>query len=223
MIDFVRTHADADNQDAPDSSLTVYGRMAYNDILSRRGDWPHLEARYTLTTVGGTSTYLFTSLSSTDLERVTAIVDSGNSRQRLVYLTPEDADVYFPPTGAQGTPTAYTIRGSNTIELFPTPNAAGSYTVRGFRNETSWPNGAGSSPDLPRVYDEAICWFMLAQYFIAQEDPQLSQMYLTEYETQVSRYLGSQKAKRPRPNVVGGNNRTFGPRFIDRVRSYLEQ
>ena len=41
MCAFVRTHADADSIDAPTSSLTVYARMAYNDILARGFDGHH--------------------------------------------------------------------------------------------------------------------------------------------------------------------------------------
>lgn len=223
MCTFVRTHADTDTVDAPATSLTVYARMAYNDILSRRTGWPHLQVEYTLTTVAGTATYAFTSLSAPGIEQVTAIVDRGNSRSRLYYMTQTDADLYF-PNDVRGTPTAYSIIGDGTIKLYPTPAAAGSYAVRGFRAETAWPVSAGAEPDLPRQFDEAICWFMLAQYFLAQEDPQLSGLYMAEYEQMVSRITNDQqsKHKKPRPNVMGGNNLNHGPSFMDRIRSFTE-
>lgn len=227
MCTYVRLQADADINDAPLGTLTVYARMAYNDILSRRRGWPHLEVAYTLTTVGAQASYALSALNVTGMDSVTAIVDNQIVGSRLFYTTRSDADWYYGnPTAPSATnATAWTMSGDQTIVLFPTPATSGkTYTVRGFRSETSWPTTAGSVADLPRVFDEPICQFMLAQYYMSQEDIGNYQTYLQHYEMQVSRFVKSEttKSNAPRPLVVGGNNRSYGPTFLQRQKGGLE-
>lgn len=226
MQTFVRTHADADNTDAPSSSLTVFARMAYNDILARRQGWPHLAVNYVLTTTPNQSDYAFSgnAFSFADLDIVSAVVDESNQNRRLLSITRQDADLVYGGTNSQGSTSAvhYTIVG-DVLTLFPKPTSAKTYLVRGFRNPASWPAGGGSVPDLPRVFDEAICWYMLSQYFLGQEDTQLASMYLNEYQEQVERWAKSEIAKSslPRPNVMGGANRYSGG-LLRRVSGMLE-
>lgn len=225
MCAFVRTHADADTTDAPTSSLTVYGRMAYNDILARRSGWPHLEVSYTMTTAVGVAEYPFTGFTAADLDVLTGVIDTTNVGRRLVAITRQDADLLYNGTAtASQTANAvhYTLRGDNVV-LFPTPSSIKSYVVRGYRTPAVWPTTAGSVPDLGRVFDEAICWFMLAQYYLSQEDTQLSSMYMNEYQQQVDRWVKSEtmKTQTPRPNIMGGGN-IGGNGFVRRIRGMLE-
>lgn len=226
MVTFVRAHADADSTDAPSSSLTVYARMAYNDILARRQGWPHLAVNYTLTTINNQATYTFTggSFSVPDLDIVTGVIDQSSLNRRLVAITQQDADLFYGGTAAPKSTNAahYTLSG-NSLTLYPTPSSAKAYLVRGFREPSSWPVSGGDSPDAPRVFDEAICWFMLSQYFLSQEDTQLASMYMNEYQEQVDRWAKSEsnKSNLARPNVMGGQQRaTRG--FEERVRGMLE-
>lgn len=226
MFAFVRTQADADTVDAPDVNLTVYARMAYNDILSRRAAWPHLSVEYSLSTVVGQQDYAFTSISTGDLDRITDVTSTSNLGTRVVYVTPTDATLYFgSPAAPQSIQaTAYTIVKNSTLRFFPKPASVQTYTVVGFKNAATWPAAAGSSPDLPRAFDEAICWFMLSRYYLSQEDQQLATQYMNEYERFVETFLRNETSKRydPRPTVMGGNNRNFTPSFMDRVRGSLE-
>lgn len=224
MCAFVRTHADADTIDAPTSSLTVYARMAYNDILARRSGWPHLEVAYTLTTAANQPEYAFTTFSSPDLDVLTGVIDNANMGRRLVAITRADADLLYSNTSAVGASNAvhYTLRGSNVV-LFPMPTAIKTYLVRGYRAPAEWPTAAGSIPDLPRVFDEAICWFMLSQYYLSQEDAQLASMYMNEYQQQADRWVRSEsmKTQTSKPNIMGGANVGVGG-FTRRVRGMLE-
>lgn len=222
---FVRLQADADTTDAPDGNLLVYARMAYNDILSRRNSWPHLEVRYSLTVTPGTADYLFTTLSTTDMERVTSITAATNLGWRVQYITLTDAMLYYSPTSPAGNQALhYTVVGGNKIKFFPTPSAAQAYFVDGFRTEAAWPTTAGSLADLPRVFDEAIAWYMLAKYYTSQEDQAIAAFYMNEYEMLVNRWVRSETSKEnaPRPSLMGGNNRRGRPAFLDRVRGSLE-
>lgn len=226
MVEFVRTHADADSTDAPTSSLTVYARMAYNDILARKQGWPHLAVNYTLTTIANQASYTFAggSFSVPDLELLTGVIDQSALGRRLVAITQQDADLLYSGSATEKSPNAahYTVGGA-TITLFPTPSSAKAYLVRGFRKPSTWPNGGGSSPDAPRVFDEPICWFMLSQYFLAQEDTPLASMYMNEYQQQVDRLTKSEasKALLARPNIMGGQQ-SVSRGLLDRVRGMLE-
>jgi hypothetical protein len=99
------------------------------------------------------------------------------------------------------------------------------FVVRGQRAATSWPGAVGSVPDLPRLFDEAICMYVLSQYYLSQEDVSLSGYYTQIYENMISRQAGSEAVKRlsSRPAVMGANNRRYwNGAFLNRVRSWLE-
>jgi hypothetical protein len=117
---------------------------------------------------------------------------------------------------------AYTIEGNN-IVLFPTPTATRTYTIRGFRTPATWPAGAGSAPEMPVALHEAICWYMLSSYFMAQEDTQLAGAYLREYEMMVERHLKSETMKEytARVPIMGGQN-FQRPSFGRWVRGMIE-
>lgn len=225
MRTFVRTHADADIVDAPDATLDIYGRIAYNDILARRSTWPHLSVSYTLTTVAGQGRYKLSALSTNNMELVASIVDTTNLGRRLIYMTESDADLAFGTkvSSSTQTATAYTV-SDDEILLYPVPSTSGKlYTVRGFKRADVWPNGAGSIPDLPESLHEAISWFMLSNYFLAQEDVQLAGLYLQEYNQMVERFLRAETTKEfsGRPLVMGGQN--YMPiGFTRYVRGMLE-
>lgn len=224
MQEFVRTHADADAEDAPNSSLEVYGRIAYNDILSRRNGWPHLAVTYNLVTVAGQAEYDLSSFSTTDMDIVTSVVDQVSLGRRLIYISQSDADISFggPVASTSDLAIAYTVRGNQVI-LYPTPSAVKTYRVRGFRTAAAWPNGAGSTPDLPGSLHEAIAWYMLSSYFLAQEDTQLAGVYMQEYETMVDRHLKNETSREysSRVMTMGGQN-TRQPDFTRWVRGSLE-
>lgn len=226
MRQFVRIQADADTVDAPDNSLLIYARMAYNDILNRRAAWPHLSVEYSLNTIAGTQDYLFTAISTGDLERITTVTSTSNLGTRVTYITPTDATLYFgSPAAPQSIQAAsYTIVGNSTLRLYPKPASVQTYQVGGFRFPTTWPTTAGSIADIPHQFDEAICWFMLAKYYTSQEDPALASFYMAEYNTMVELQLKGETVKRnqPRPSLMGGNNRLVAPTFMDRVRGSLE-
>lgn len=227
MVTFVRNHVDADSADAPDSNLTVYARMAYNDILSRAPSWPHLEVTYTLTTVGGTNTYPLSGLSGgANMDVVYAVLDTAGVGTRLVQITRADGDLFFTTASASvnsSNAVAFSIFNDN-IMLYPTPTSVKTYVVRGFRSAAGWPTDAASIPDLPRVFDEAICWYMLSGYYMAQEDPQLAGVYLNEYMGLLDKHIKDQTGKnsRARPTIMGGQVSRINGTFLDRVRGVLE-
>jgi len=208
MITFVRLHADTDEQDAPDASLTVYARAAYNDIRRRVPEWRERHGSDTLTVVAGTDQYALNgaSFASKNIEYVTGV--SGPT-STLVYIPFEQYVLSL-----DGNTTDYSTQEADSfslkngvIYLFPAPTTtAVTYTVYGYTTFTDWPT-AGGDPDLPREFDEAICWYMLAKYYTAQEDLELAQLFENTYEISVGRYILSAMRTGKPTRVLGGGRR----------------
>lgn len=207
MSVFVRTHADTDEIDAPDSTMTVYARAAYNDIRRRVSQWIDNTTSATLTTVADQPSYTLAGLTGATIEYVTGIV---GPTEKLTYITwdnylefEDGPDIDYSNYEAQ----YYTVR-NGIIYLFPKPSSASvSYTVYGYRAFTDWPVGS-EEPDLPREFDEAICWYMLSRYYMSQEEPELAGLYLRDYETAVNRFIASSMRQDSHsPKILGGSRR----------------
>jgi hypothetical protein len=224
IMTFVRAQADADTVDAPTSLLQVHCRVAYNDILSRKNAWDHLEVSYTQTMTPGVDTYLLSGFTGgADMDRIYSVrYLNGGLSHSLTYMTRDDAEIMFGLIAQTGLPTAYTIYNGK-LQVFPAPADAYVMTIRGFRSAADWPNGVGSIPDLPADFHDAIAWYALSGYYTSQEDLQMAGMYMNEYQQQVDRLLSgiAGKNQKPRPMIMGGQSAVPRP-FLDRVKGMLE-
>ena len=223
MVTFVRTQADADAADAPEAMLLVHARVGYNDVLSRRSQWEHFSVKYAEPTVIGTAVYALTGIDAGDLDTISSVsYTTGGVRHRLTYMTLDDAELQFGSDVNQARPVAWTVNAGNLV-LYPTPGEVVDLEIRGFRKAVAWPAGAGSSPDLPDEFHDAIAWYMLSGFYQSQEDLQMAGMYLNEYQQQVDRMVSGYSGKQfsARPLIMGGQ----GPRrrtFLEHVRGQLE-
>jgi hypothetical protein len=190
MISFVRAQADADINDAPDALLTVYARAAYQDIRERVYPWPDKFVEYEFNTVAGQVKYRFTDfVTAPDLKYVVGVMGPTDG---LVYV---DFQTYTELSEGR------TIRSrtreadvfavkDDSLWLYPEPTEAVGYTVFGYRAFADWPQGS-AAPDLPRGFDEAICWYMLAMYHRREEDIEMAGMYSVEFEKAVNRQIAA--------------------------------
>ena len=202
MATFVRTQADTDVTDAPDSSLTVYARAAYRDIQGRVFPWPTKKVEYTLPVLPSTDIYYLENLTGgNDMRFVTSVNDGDDV---LIYVSPERWLELKTAGSSVGTPTVYTVE-NNLLKVWPLPDDNQSYTVTGYRRFADWPSGS-TEPDLPREFDEVICWYMLSRYYRAQEDLELAQMYMQDYEVAVQQQI----ANAMRTSAVSAGPMIFG-------------
>jgi len=220
---FVRSHADTDTTDAPDTNLDVYARAAYNDIKRRLGKWDEYHGSDTLTTTNNVSSYVLTgaSFSSQDLEKVTSVVGP----TQVLDWVPWTMFLEMSETGSTAYKTSeadfFTVK-DGTLYLHPTPNGAVSYTVYGFQVLSDWPSGATECP-LPRHFDEPICWYMLSKYYQAQEDLELARLLMADYEQGVNRLLQAElRVDAHRPRILGGLNRRGRLGYSSWVRRMTE-
>jgi hypothetical protein len=116
------------------------------------------------------------------------------------------------------------VTRNGVLYLFPEPSSAVSYTVYGYEGFDDWPTGTGNTePDLPREFDEAICWYMLSRYYAGQEDLELVSLYDNMFETAVGRFVASQMRNDARsPRVLGGGLTRYGVGYDRWVRRMTE-
>lgn len=225
MKTFVRTHADTDTTDASDTILDVYAKAAYNDIRRRLGVWDEYHGSDTLTTTASTVSYALdgSGFASQNLEMVTSVV-GGTS-----VLTFIPWDIYLEMrSGTDSTHSTaeadwYTVKDGS-VYLYPDPsNSTETYTVYGFTTWTDWPAVGGDAP-LPDEFDEPICWYMLAKYYQSQEDLELAQIMMADYERGVERMLTyAQRKDAHRPRIFGGRrNRRSGMSYDAWMRRNTE-
>jgi hypothetical protein len=177
MMTVVRDQAQTDSVDAPDGLLTFYARSAYQDVQSRVGQWPHLRQSFVHTTVAGTPNYAFATFAPNTMEYIVSATVPDH------VLWPMSRDEYRAVTRdstSTGTPTHYMVDGG-VVWLWPTPSTATSLSLSGYSFFTEWPSGV-AEPDLPRGFDSAIVFFMMARYYQSQEDIELYQQYMRDYE-----------------------------------------
>ena len=219
---FVRAHADTDATDAPDANLDLYARVAYNDILSRRNDWPHLNVEYTFNSVVDQNDYVLTTLSVADMQYVSAVSEPGSTGFPLTYGDRETMELLFPSNSFTAKPSFWTLFNGS-LMLYPTPQDVITYRVRGYRNPAAWPTDASSEPDLPDRLHDAIPFFMLAQYYRAQEESVLAREMLDQFETLVQRHIRNNPSGQiaNKPVILGGRSMT-GMTYEQWVRMNVE-
>lgn len=200
MSTFVRAQADTDTDDAPDSTLEVYARAAYNQIKSMVWPWPLNQISGTFPTVDGTASYLLSGLAGIGSYTVSFVQSVSRSDEVLDYVSPEAYLRLTTEQSSTGTPRVYTV-DNGYIKLWPTPSGVATYTVTGYRDFADWPSGS-DEPDLPRGFDECICWYMLSRYYQAQEDLELANMYMRDFDASVSVQIGA---------ALRGHSLTAGP------------
>lgn len=205
MMEVVRDQAQTDTVDAPDGLLTFYARSAYQDIQSRVGQWPHLRESFVQTTVVGTPNYAFATFAPNTMEYIV----SATVPDHVLY--PMSRDEYRAVTRSStstGNPTHYMVDG-DVIWLWPTPAAAVALSLSGYVAFTDWPSGV-AEPNLPRGFDSAIVFFMMARYYQSQEDVELYQQYMRDYEATMQNQID---------RAMRGNDIFMGPSIRGSGRS----
>ena len=208
MAAFVRKQADTDADDAPDLTLRVYARAAYNDIRRRVFPWPDKKTAFNFTTVPGQAFYPYTGMTAPDLDYVISVA---TPTDMLGYINPEQ---YLDKGGSStGEPLLYSA-DVNGMYIHPTPTSAVQVSVVGYRKFKEWPISNADEPDLDRVFDEVICWYMLERYYEAQEDLELAELYARDYEQALNNQI--EGALRGNASVAGPRifgNQTLGNEF----------
>lgn len=202
MRDLVRTHADLDTSDLPDTVLDFFLKEAYAQVTRKVKRWPFFQGSWSYNTVAGTKDVLLSTIGS-DCDSVTEIMapnwvlrEAGRDQADKLYPT-----LYV----TSGQPTMYARWGATpSIRLYPTPDGVYALQIRGFQKaDTAWfttASGAGVPSQLPDDLHLALIEWALYRAYMQQDDPlgasQHREAYL-ECVTGVERDLASPIAAQP--------------------------
>lgn len=163
--------------DVSNTVIDLYARDGYERVMNLERRWPFLETSTTFTTVQGQAEYSVENdiADLRDIKSIRAQADGA----RLMLVGYEDAeDVWAGST--TGTPQHWSW-WADEIRLWPTPSAALTYDVRGYRKYTSWWESDGTEIDADGRLHTPILYFVISRLYQLQEDPEMAAMYANSF------------------------------------------
>jgi hypothetical protein len=183
--------------DSSDISNDVMNRMlgqGYDQVVYSEKRWPWYEVSTTFNTVAGTSDYAIAAVGANVTNGLREI-NSLRTDDHVVTLIGRDAgDVVYPLDSPGSGDCYYWSYWAETVRLYPTPSAAKTIYVRGYKNPSAF--GAGSldsvtPSDFPEPFHQVIATFGIARAYEQQEDPGMAR----EYQSIFSRELDNLRAR----------------------------
>ena len=182
LREYVRAHLDLDDQDLTSTMLDAWANEASERITAKRQHWPFREAEWTFNTSNGVSAYDISSIGSGNIDEIGALVIDGD--RVLEWVGPTLADTMH-VSSSSSNPTYWTVRAA-AIRLYPTPNAAETVRVVGWRKASDWVGSQGT-PDFPTEFHNVIRNWMLGSAYLQQEDTELGITHLDMAEDELNK------------------------------------
>ena len=178
----VREITELTSDDVSDTVIDLYARDGFERIINLERRWPFYETSTTLTTVASTQAYSVTGISAT-MREVVSLREStrGEVLDLVGHNTAEDV---WGPTET-GRPIAYS-KWADSLYLWPTPSAAYTYTVRGYRQPTSWWESDAAEIDADERLHTAVVYFVISRLYQLQEDAEMSAFYAQTFAEAVT-------------------------------------
>jgi hypothetical protein len=214
--DYVRSHIDLELEDLPDAVLDVFVREGSKRVERAEKRWPFYEAEYTFATVSGTEDYDIEGTFGTALSEITSIVTPEHGPIR--WIGRDVADTHFPlGSDATGEPVAFS-EWAGTLRLYPTPDAAYTLQVRGYRESSDWvADGAGGVPDLPGDLHNCIAQWALARAYAQQDDPEMAQLFERQFADELNFFRRRLNDSPPAQPLVMNGTRSTARRITGRL------
>mgnify|MGYP003111551449 FL=1 len=213
MREYARNVVDIDTTDISNATLNHFISEGYNLIIHSEKRWPFLETSTTFSTVAGTKDY--------SLNTVGANESTGNGLREIGSLKTDDhvieligfddGDIMYPlDTNTTGEPW-YWSYWSDTVRVYPTPDAAYTIYVRGYRNAAPFGSGSGATddtnPDLPDAFDTVLSLYAIYRCYQQQEDGGMAQQYYVQFLGELSN-LAARYNDTPAPQPMILNSRS---------------
>lgn len=169
VLDYIKNIHNEANAATPnwsDQELYALIEAKCNQILTVIG---LVEGKTTSATVIGTADYAF----PTDFIRIRRVWYNG---QPLKYITFRQYEARQPSGVApSGQPREFLIWNNN-ITVTPTPDAIGTLTFFGEKQQSAITNGSDTI-DIPSVFHPALCDGVISDMFVKDENPNLASIY----------------------------------------------
>lgn len=177
----VRSMADLDEVDLPDSIIDQFAREGFQRIYSLERRWPWLQSSYTFNTVINQREYDIEDIG--DIREIISVIDSSTSGARLTLIPYDNAEeIWLGNTDVPSRPYFFSFWNKK-LQLWAKPDAVYPMVVRAYRNPVyTWLTNTSEVIDLDEWFHALLPYFVLARVYQRQEDAQLSQMYMNSFE-----------------------------------------
>ena len=177
----VRSMADLDEVDLPDSIIDQFAREGFQRIYSLERRWPWLQESYTFNTVANQREYTISTIG--DIREIISVIDSSTAGARLTLIPYDNAEeIWLGNTDVASRPYFYSFWNQK-LQLWAKPDAVYPMVVRAYRNPVyTWLTNTSEVIDLDEWFHALLPYFVLARVYQRQEDAQLSQMYMNSFE-----------------------------------------
>jgi len=179
----VRAHLDLpDEDDLPTALIDVYVREGFDRTMAFESKWPFFETTWEVSNGGGTPNIILPA----DAEQNGVMTLREVGAYRLSAIPHDYADDAF-TTDAQGARPGYFSVWGNNLYLWPVPDAARTYTLRGYRKPTDWVSGgATTEADGDVRLHTLYVWYACSMAYAQQEDEVLEATYMTRWQQGLS-------------------------------------
>jgi hypothetical protein len=187
--------ADA-NDDVTQNVVDTFIQEGYQRIVSLDNRFPWFQSTYTLTSIvdqheystGFTRTFptAESDLTFDDINEIISVTNETDSGNKLIYIDNFKAETVWTGTNDIAGIPAYFSLWAKTLQIWPKPDSVYSLTVRGYRKPSyAWLTDTGQNVDLDDEFHIMLVNFVVARLFQFQEDPQMAQVYMNQFETGV--------------------------------------
>lgn len=201
---YVREFLDLEAEDLSDVLIDTWIVEGYRKLVRATRRVPFFEASWDLDVVAGESTYN----TPEDLQEIDAIEGPwGNLVMMDEAQARHDYNLYR-AVPQSGQPEVFTRRGGQ-VRIWPTPDADYTLRVLGWRKPADWfVQGAGSVPDMPEEWEDALLAWVMHRAYAHQDDPELSSMEAARFQAAAEEAINFDKqGDLAQPLVMGGGRR----------------
>lgn len=182
------------SDDVTQNVVDTFIQEGYQRIVSLDNKYPWFQSTYTLSTVvdqheystGFARTYPTAEANITfeDISEIISVTNETDSGNKLIYIDNFKAESVWTGTNdIAGIPQYYSL-WAKTLQLYPKPDSVYSLTVRGYRKPNyDWLTDTGQNVDLDDEFHIMLVNFVVARLFQFQEDPQMAQVYMGQFES----------------------------------------
>jgi hypothetical protein len=200
----VRTMADLDEVDLPDTIVDQFAREGFQRIYALERRWPYLQESYNFNTVVGQREFTISTIG--DIREIISVLDTSSSGARLTLIPYDNAEeIWLGNTDVPSRPYFYSFWDKK-IQLWAKPDAVYPITVRAYRNPVyTWLTDPDEMIDLDEWFHALLPYFVLGRVYQRQEDAQLAQMHLNSFEQGVGLARRDlMKASSAQPVIMSG-------------------
>jgi hypothetical protein len=222
MRNYVRNVVDIDDTDISDPTLNAFIGEGYDLIVYSEKRWPFFEVANTFLTANGTKDYSLAAVGvnvKDAAERDLGLREINSLRTNkhvIEYIGSDDGDIMYPLDSTNTGEPLYWSYWGESVRFYPTPDAAYTISMRGYRNAEAF-SADTDSPDLPDAFDRVLSLYAIYRSYQQQEDGGMSQQYYVSFVGELDN-LAKRFNDTPAAQPMILNSRRSGRRGLSRMR-----